>query len=1007
MFILCALLPVGAVAIISYVQVTSQLSGQSRSRVRQASKAAGLAIFDRLQFLRSELKLVALSLKDRPGLHASILLEASSATSTPRFSTLGVTLPDGETVPVLDRVPQVPPLSANEQAHLRSGRSLLRTSGALKPRVLMGLAIDPEHLTTGVLWGQIDPVYLWRAGDDDVALATDAELCVFDSLHVPLYCTFSRESSLLDRLKSELVSGDGGVFEWSDDHGSYMAGYWALFLEFNYVVPKWTVVLSESRASVLAPLASFRQTFPLVILLALMAVAFLSTGEIRKRLDPLAKLQEATQRIGMRDFDTAVSVTSGDEFEDLAMSFNRMTTRLQRQFGESERLNGALAQTGQQLRENEARLRTILESAADGIVTSDEQGVLQSFNRTAERMFGYTRDEVVGKRLTLLIHDGRDDHGAADLTRFQEGSHRVIGQRKDGTTFPMELAVREAPFGERRIFTGFLRDLSEREAAEVERQALERRLLQAQKLETIGTLAGRIAPDFNNILTPIHGYVDIVLADLPVGHKTAADLRQVKAAASRAQDLVRQILLFSRRDEPEQQVIPLQPAVKEALKLLRATLPSTIEIRQEIDNACAAVFADATQIHQMVMNLGTNAYHAMRESGGVLEVRLEMVSVDAELARVHSRLHEGSYVRLSVRDTGHGMDRDTLERLFEPFFTTKDVGEGTGLGLSVVHGIVMQHGGELTVSSEPGNGATFVIYLPAADREAPEEVVGGESDFKGDERVLMVDDEPQVASLGERTLERLGYQVTVMSDSTEALETFRAAPDSFDVVISDQTMPHMTGVQLGRELRRIRSDVPVVLVTGDTGQALAEQLEDLGRCEFVSKPFGLNDLGAAIRRLVDGKAEAMEEDEGRSQARPASAVTLPRESTGPVVIPFRVVVIEDDPDVRNLVQATLQFTAGWEVTTTADGAEGIEAVRRLRPDAVVVDLMMPGMDGYEVCRRLSEHPDTVGIPLVLFTGIRPDDAQVEAAGAAGVICKPFEPDKLACRIHQLCGASEG
>ncbi len=374
-------------------------------------------------------------------------------------------------------------------------------------------------------------------------------------------------------------------------------------------------------------------------------------------------------------------------------------------------------------------------------------------------------------------------------------------------------------------------------------------------MEAIGTLAGGIAHDFNNILTPILGYTDMIIDDVPEDSRIRADMEKVIKAANRAKDLVQQILTFSRQVEQERKPVKIHLVVKEALKLLRATLPTTIEIRQNIDTGCGAVLADPTQIHQVLINLCTNAYHAMRESGGVIEVSLGMVEISTELAMNYPNLHEGTYVRLTVSDTGHGMDRGTIERVFEPFFTTKGVGAGTGLGLSVVHGIVVSHGGEITIESELGKGTRFHVHLPRADSVVEREAPRDDPIPEGKERILFVDDEEEIARMGKRMLERLGYDVTMRTSSVEALEAFRSQPDGFDLVITDQTMPDMTGVEFVGELLRIRPDLPIILMTGFSEMVTPETAKKIGVREFIMKPIMILDLGKAIRRVLNPNNE--------------------------------------------------------------------------------------------------------------------------------------------------------
>ena len=305
------------------------------------------------------------------------------------------------------------------------------------------------------------------------------------------------------------------------------------------------------------------------------------------------------------------------------------------------------------------------------------------------------------------------------------------------------------------------------------------------------------------------------MEDAPQGSPSREDLEHVLKAGYRGKNLIKQILTFSRRSEKERQPIEIGPLVKECLKFLRASLPSSIEIRQNISNGCSLVLADPTQIHQVLMNLCTNAAHAMREKGGILEVSLSEVVVDPSMTTFSQDFGIGPCVRLAVSDTGHGISPKTLERIFDPFFTTKKRGEGTGLGLSVVHGIIMNHGGDIAVSSEPEKGTTFEVFLPVIEHsvDLPEKQKG-EGVSRGTERILFVDDEEDLVYAGEKMLKRLGYEPAVFQNSLEALEAFRAGPDQFDLIITDQGMPHMTGTELAREALRIRPGIPIILCSG-------------------------------------------------------------------------------------------------------------------------------------------------------------------------------------------------
>jgi PAS domain S-box-containing protein len=740
-----------------------------------------------------------------------------------------------------------PPLPVGAAKHLESGHSVLAARDTSV--IFVGRAVDALDPRRGMVWAELEPDVLWGAPEVQSALPPDAELCAFEDSRMPLYCPSRIPTATLGQLARRTTSSAGEV-EWILHRDAYLGGYWSLFLSSRYLAPPWTFVVSESRASTLAAMSDFKRTFPLVILLTVWVVLLLGFMQIRKTTEPLLRLQEGTRRVAERDFTTPVRITSGDEFEDLATSFNAMAAGLQHQFKESEQLTAALQRASGSLQDNETRLRTILETAADGVITVDERGLITSFNRTAEQTFGYLRDEVIGQPVTLLL-PGASPGDVVAAFRLAGGGQEVLGRRQDGTTFPMELAVSEARLGERTVLTGFARDITARKQIEQERAQLEAQLLQSQKLETIGTLAGGIAHDFNNILTAVMGYLELALEETPSESPAYEDLTQVRTAALRAKQLVRQILVFSRRGDQERLPVELDLLVEEALKLLRASLPATIEIRHSLDTGTPPVLADATQIHQVVMNLCTNASHAMRDTGGVLDIGLEVVEVGLKKSGVAPNLPAGQYVRLRVRDTGHGMDRATVDRIFEPFFTTKPVGEGTGLGLSVVHGIVTSHGGGITVQSEPGRGTTFAIYLPVAAAEAAREVAIEPGVVTGTEHVLVVDDDEAIARVTERALKRFGYRVTTRMSSGAALEVFRANPAEFDLVVTDYTMPGMTGVQLARELRLLRPDVPMILATG-LGEAItAEEQKALGFRQYLTKPLSLRDFAAAVRQVLD------------------------------------------------------------------------------------------------------------------------------------------------------------
>ncbi len=384
---------------------------------------------------------------------------------------------------------------------------------------------------------------------------------------------------------------------------------------------------------------------------------------------------------------------------------------------------------------------------------------------------------------------------------------------------------------------------------------LEEQLRQTQKMEAMGTLAGGIAHDFNNILAPILGYSELALTRISPNDPLAADLQQVNKAAGRAKDLVRQILAFSRL--APQEIKPFQPqlVVQEALKLLRASLPATIEIREEIPSDCGAILADPTQIHQIVMNLCTNAYHAMRKTGGVLGVRLEKTTIADNRQGPSAELAPGNYVVIEVSDTGCGMDQKIIPHIFEPYFSTKAEGEGTGLGLSVVHGIVKSYQGHITVYSELGQGTRFSVYLPRIGEEAPSltEAASSETIPTGTERVLVVDDEEMISKMLQLILESLGYQATCSCNSLEALALIEQDPKAFDLLITDMTMPNLTGFDLAQKALAIQADLPIILCTGFSELLNKEQAQAMGIRAYLMKPVSVQELGQTVRKVLDAK----------------------------------------------------------------------------------------------------------------------------------------------------------
>ena len=374
-------------------------------------------------------------------------------------------------------------------------------------------------------------------------------------------------------------------------------------------------------------------------------------------------------------------------------------------------------------------------------------------------------------------------------------------------------------------------------------------------MESIGTMAGGIAHDFNNILAIIVGNTEMAIKDVPEWNQGRQNLEEVIKASLRARDMVKQILAFSRQTEVEQKPMRIRPIVEDSLRLIRSTTPTTIEIREDYSVRSDTVHGDPTQISQVLLNLCTNATHAMREKGGVLDVSLRNTEFDQNTAALHQDLTAGKFVVLAVSDSGHGMEPEIAERVFDPYFTTKEVGEGSGMGLSVVHGIVKDHGGAVRVESEPGKGSSFEVFLPVQVRDVEPASEPLDPLPTGSEHILFVDDEQALADLGKRMLQHLGYQVTARTSCIEALESFKAQPDKYDLLVTDMTMPNMTGKDLSQELLRIRPGYPIVLCTGFSEMITEDSAKQMGIKAFVMKPLVMREIAETVRRILDQEKE--------------------------------------------------------------------------------------------------------------------------------------------------------
>ena len=513
------------------------------------------------------------------------------------------------------------------------------------------------------------------------------------------------------------------------------------------------------------------------------------------------------------------------------------------------------------LRESGTMFKTLVEQAFDPTIIINLEGTILFANNSAARTTEIKEsDSLLGRNVMDFIAQESREDVLNDFLELAKGHDSYLAEysliTEKGKRIRMESVGKRIVFEGKTAVLASMRDITERKRAAEEKEKLQDQLLQAQKMESMGALAGGIAHDFNNILGAIIGYSELYKEQVRDRPKVYRGMEEVLKAAGRARDLVQQILTFSRQAVPEKRPTAIIPIVNEVARFIRASLPSTIEIRQKLNATSDVVMADATHMHQLLMNLCTNAGHAMTGKGGMLEIGVEEIAIGRENQFLFPTLADGRYLKLEVRDTGHGIKAEHMEKIFDPYFTTKGKGEGTGLGLAVVHGITKDHGGEIKVYSEIGKGTRFSVYLPLMEKQADTSAppVTEVSLPRGRERVLFIDDEDTLANLGKELLEALGYQVVAETDPVKAIEEFSRNSDAFDLVITDKTMPRMTGFDVASDLHKTRADIPIILCSGFQEQEDLEKQSACGISCFIMKPFRIKILAEAIRNTL-GKKE--------------------------------------------------------------------------------------------------------------------------------------------------------
>jgi len=570
---------------------------------------------------------------------------------------------------------------------------------------------------------------------------------------------------------------------------------------------------------------------------------------------PLSALAADTKKITLKNLDTfrvKIDTPGENELTVIENSFNTMIGNLHQSITEQKHSENELNEYAQ-------RLSLHIENTPLGVIEFDKAFKITQWNTAAEKIFGFSKSEAIGKFAVDLILNEKVQiqiQPIMDNLLIGKGGVKSINENitKEGKTIICEWH-NTTLFDEKNSVIGvasLVLDITDREKFEQEKKNLEIQLQQSQKMEAIGTLAGGVAHDFNNILGIILGYSELLNNDLDLDAASKRKFDQIISAGNRASGLVRQILAFSRQNSEE--FIQIQPdlIINEALKMLRASIPTTIKIESNIPKS-GSILGDPTQFHQIIMNLCTNAYHAMKETGGTLKVTLETIILDENDIKILSmKLSPGTYVNLEISDTGHGIDKPTQEKIFDPYFTTKKVGEGTGLGLSVVHGIVKNFKGNISIYSEPEMGTTFKVYLPHINNDTETVIIKSKKTYPtGNEHILVVDDERPIVEMEKLMLEGLGYTITESVSSIEAISLFKEQSNTIDLVITDVTMPDLNGIELLQKIRSIKPDLPMILCSGFSELIDDEKTTYLNKVRYLKKPILKKDFALTIRDLLD------------------------------------------------------------------------------------------------------------------------------------------------------------